>query len=161
MSVIYKIINKIDGKFYIGKTTKLINTRFQFHYYAHKNKMTYLYKAMRKYGFNNFDIQIIEETTSLDEREKYWITKLKPQYNMTSGGEGGDTSKSPNFIKAIKFYHKNKKRSSYASYGMLGKKQTKHFLESIVKSNSCPLMCEGKHYASVKEAQLAYPRYFN
>ena len=27
----------------------------------------------------------------LNKLEKYWIAKLKPPYNISSGGEGGDT----------------------------------------------------------------------
>jgi hypothetical protein len=53
--------------------------------------------------------------------------------------------------------HKNRPRSSYASYGMLGKTQSKKWQDSIKKSNNCPVSCEGVIYASVGEAQAAYP----
>lgn len=150
--IIYKITNLINGKFYVGKTTKTADERFKRHFYNHKTGNTYLYKSMRKYGFNNFIIEILEETNILNEREIYWISKLSPEYNMTKGGDGGDTSKSPNFIKGIK-----KRPPPPPSYGMLGKKQSKKFFESITKSNSRPVICEGKRYASINEAQKAYP----
>ena len=42
---------------------------------------------------------------------------------MTKGGDGGDTSNSPNFKQAMILSHKKRKPKDYASYGMLGKKQ--------------------------------------
>lgn len=154
---IYKITNCVNHKIYIGKTTKTIEERFQRHTYNHKNQNTYLYKSMRKYGIENFSIEIIEETHSLDEREIFWIESLKPEYNMTKGGEGGDTSTSPNYIKGIKKSHEQRMPSSYASYGMLGKKQSQKCIDALKKANCCPVMCDGVLYNSVGEAQNAFP----
>lgn len=42
------------------------------------------------------------------------------------------------------------------TYGMLGKKQSDKFHESIRKSNCCPVVCEGVEYPSVGDAQKAY-----
>ena len=52
------------------------------------NLDTYLYRAIRKYGKENFTIEILDEEYS-NEKEIYWISKLKPEYNMTKGGDGG------------------------------------------------------------------------
>jgi group I intron endonuclease len=150
--IIYKITNKVNNNFYIGKTTKSAAERFNRHFYNHKSGQTYLYKAMRKYGFHNFQIEVLEQTELLNEREVYWIETLNPQYNMTVGGDGGDTSNSPNFIKSIK-----NRPTPKPTYGMLGKKQSQKFVESIQASNRCPVVCEGKEYVSVGEAQKAYP----
>ena len=150
--IIYKITNKVNGKFYIGKTTKTIEQRFQRHYHNHKTGSTYLYKSMRKYGFKNFIIEAIEETVELNEREIFWISELSPHYNMTKGGDGGDTSNSPNFKEAVK-----RRAPPKPTYGMLGKKQSQKFADAIQQSNRCPVICEGKEYASVGEAQKAYP----
>ena len=99
MSCIYKITNKINNKVYIGQTKKTIEERFQEHLKKakiHTNR--YLYDAMNKYGYNNFQVSKIEEcdNTKLDEREIYWIAFYKSNnkkygYNMTAGGGGGDT----------------------------------------------------------------------
>ena len=59
---------------------------------------------------------------------------------MTEGGDGGDTSKSPNFIKAIKEYHANQPRERYATYGMLDKKQTQTAKDKISKNSSKSLL---------------------
>ena len=53
-----------------------------------------LHKAFRKYGFNNFIVEEIEEVENslLNNREIYWINfynSIIPNgYNMTFGGEG-------------------------------------------------------------------------
>lgn len=121
--LVYKITNKLNGKTYVGKTSKSIEERFKKHFYNHWSGETYLYRAMRKHGFDNFEIDIIEEVVDdLDEREKFWISELQPDYNMTDGGEGGDTSNSPNFIAAMKHHHEN--RTSYPGARMNGKKHS-------------------------------------
>jgi len=92
--IIYKITNNVNGKFYIGKTIKSAEERFQKHRYSHQNQNTHLYNSMRKHGFENFSIEVIEEVENdINERECYWIKHLNPHYNMTSGGDGGDTSR--------------------------------------------------------------------
>ena len=47
---------------------------------------------MQKYGIDHFHIEILEQTSKLDEREKYWIKKFKSNnkdigYNILSGGQ--------------------------------------------------------------------------
>lgn len=94
---IYKITNIVNGKFYIGKTTKTIEERLKSHFNNARNsklKKIYLYNAIRKYGKENFIIEKIDQAlteSELDEKEKHWISNLNPHYNMTSGGEGGNT----------------------------------------------------------------------
>ena len=46
---------------------------------------------MQKYGVENFIIDLIEETSLPEEREKYWIEfygSFKNDYNATLGGDG-------------------------------------------------------------------------
>lgn len=159
MAYIYKITNIITEDTYIGKTQKSVEERFQRHVRNSKNGNTYLYKAFRKYGKDSFIVETLEEVDShqVDEREKFHIANLSPSYNMTEGGDGGHTARSPNFIAAMKVYHSRKEKSSYASYGMKGKKQSERFFNSIREKNSCPVMCEGVRYESVAKAQEAYP----
>lgn len=89
---IYKITNKLNGKFYVGKTVKTIQNRFCSHCYdaVKRNSTTYLHKAIRKYGKENFIVEEIElcNNENLNEREIFWISILKPHYNQTIGGEG-------------------------------------------------------------------------
>jgi group I intron endonuclease len=98
---IYCIENKINGKKYVGKTTKNINERFEEHKRESKlerSKTRLLYKAIQKYGLENFTITQLEsiKITKLAEREMFWISKLNTcvynennnGYNLTLGGEG-------------------------------------------------------------------------
>lgn len=92
---IYQITNKINGKRYVGKTSKkTIQDRWKTHLSDSKRSNTKLYNAIKKYGGENFSIDVFEQTGNvsrekLNERERYWIEVLEPEYNMTKGGDGG------------------------------------------------------------------------
>jgi group I intron endonuclease len=121
--MIYLITNKETGDTYVGYTSKSLNERFKSHQYAaNSGSKTYLHKAMRKYGIDSFTIEKIADGSYNEEIE--WIEKLLPSYNLTKGGEGGDTSNSPNFRQAMIVYHSKKHIDEYATFGMLGKKHT-------------------------------------
>ena len=90
---IYKIINKINGKWYIGKQVR------ENSYYLGSGKS--LKNAINKHGKDNFEKVILEYCDSkeiLNEREKHWISITdavndRMSYNIAAGGEGGDLSK--------------------------------------------------------------------
>jgi group I intron endonuclease len=159
--IIYQITNKLTNDFYIGKTKNQQERFYRHKYNATNNKsQTYIHRAMRKYGVENFTFSVLEQVESpefLNQREMYWIDQLKPKYNMTRGGDGGDTSNSSNYRAAIKRIHSNKNPKDYATYGMLGKKQSCNFFEAITKANSCPVSCDGVVYDSVGKAQSSFP----
>lgn len=76
MAYIYKITNTINNKLYIGKTVNTIEKRFNQHKNESKterSKKRPLYRAINKYGIENFEIEIIEECNYdiLNEREIY------------------------------------------------------------------------------------------
>jgi len=93
MAKIYKVTNKENGKFYIGRTRyKCLYMRKATHkWYAKQGSNLPFPNALRKYGIDGFNWEIIEECedTKAGEREIYWINKLNPQYNATLGGDGG------------------------------------------------------------------------
>jgi len=90
---IYKITNLINGHSYIGQSV-CITERWNNHRCAAREGIDYpLYRAMRKYGLDNFSFEIIEECPQelLNEREKYWISYYNTYYdgyNQTLGGQG-------------------------------------------------------------------------
>lgn len=96
MAFIYKITNKINGKSYIGKTElDSIEKRFKLHIQDSRRercKDRPLYRAFNKYGVENFEIALIEETNNPEEREMYYIkyfgTYGRTGYNGTLGGDG-------------------------------------------------------------------------
>lgn len=90
---LYKVTNKINGKIYIGLTTKSLERRWQQHC-TPSNTCSFLQKAIAKYGKQNFTIEELEQVMCpvvLSYKEQYYITKfnsLAPNgYNLTSGGE--------------------------------------------------------------------------
>ena len=97
MPYIYKITNSINGKIYIGKTSSSIEERWKEHkkdstkeYEKHRP----LYRAMNKYGIENFSVEELEKCDTdkiACEREIYWIEyygSFKNGYNATIGGDG-------------------------------------------------------------------------
>ena len=89
---IYKITNKINGKVYIGKDEKS-----KANYYGSGKNIK---AAIKKYGAENFQKEVLEDCISdkivLQEKEKFWIEKynsIDPEvgYNISKGGDGGDT----------------------------------------------------------------------
>lgn len=126
MGQIYKITNLINSDLYVGFTTKGLLKRLSIHKRnsRDKNHNTHLSKAIRKYGEENFIIELLQDDANINVDESKWIEELQPHYNMTLGGEGGDTSKSPNHIDAVKKYNATLKPEDYATYGHLGKKHS-------------------------------------
>ena len=98
MAYIYKITNKENGKEYVGKTEHSDpRNRFKEHLQESRQKRSKerpLYRAINKYGEDNFQFTVLEEVTSEEasNREKYWVKKLGTYgsvgYNATKGGDG-------------------------------------------------------------------------
>lgn len=94
--LIYKFTNKINNKNYIGQTTCKLQDRIDKHLKDSKTDNLYFHKALKKYGINNFNIEILEDKiplSILDEREIYWIKFYDSYYtsgkgyNLTKGGK--------------------------------------------------------------------------
>lgn len=104
---IYKITNLINNKIYIGQTTLTLDFRLKLHissaYNPSAKNKTILGSAIRKYGKDNFKIELVKKCKSkqdLDNWEKLLILIAKHHqygcYNIGSGGEGwsrGDVRK--------------------------------------------------------------------
>ena len=90
--IVYKVHNKINGKIYIGVTTKGLSRRISEHVMENSSPVQ---KALNKYGLQSFDISVIdyaEDKEALFDKEVYWIQfydcKAPNGYNLTAGGEG-------------------------------------------------------------------------
>jgi len=105
---IYKIVNKINQKCYIGQTQSHRLNKNKYRPYGSigrfnshvseavnntKRGCTYLNNALKKYGKDNFDVIILENCSvdTLNEREIYYINHLSSLfpngYNLTKGGQ--------------------------------------------------------------------------
>lgn len=91
--IIYKVLNKINGKVYIGQTTQNLKTRWSQHKYNSKNGNCKINRAIRKYGIENFEIQEIDNGNCIEElnkKEEFYIKKydsVNYGYNIRSGGK--------------------------------------------------------------------------
>lgn len=80
---IYKILNKINNKIYIGSAVNLIKRWAKHKRYAKGNyhhSITFQ-RAWDKYGEDAFEfivLEIVEDTARLAEREQIWLDWLKP-----------------------------------------------------------------------------------
>lgn len=92
---IYRIVNKLNGKCYVGQSVD-IERRFEEHNKKYRNykgePYRRLYDALHKYGIYNFESELLElcGPEKLNEREIHWINyfdSLRNGYNMTIGGK--------------------------------------------------------------------------
>lgn len=94
---IYKYTSP-SGKCYIGQTINSLKERAKSLINGNGyKKCTVFWKAIKKYGWSNFKVEILEEVKVdlLNDKEKYYIllfNSLIPNgYNLTIGGESGKT----------------------------------------------------------------------
>ena len=98
--IIYKITNNVNGKIYVGQTTKTAEQRLRKHWSEANCEFrpeNYFHNALLKYGIDNFTIEVIDTAETLEElnqKEIYWIDKLDATnkdigYNLMSGGKSG------------------------------------------------------------------------
>ena len=141
--IIYKITNIVTNKYYIGKTTKTAEKRFKEHIFLAEQGASYkLSNSIRKHGANNFKVEKIDSADTneeLSEKEKYWISyynSYNDGYNMTLGGEGGDTysNRTPEDMEitkkkiSVKAHEHNSNHGQYVGdvNSMWGKHHTEH-----------------------------------
>jgi group I intron endonuclease len=121
--IVYLARNKVNGKGYVGKTTRSLEERRKEHIAAAKMGVGQLFgRALRKHGFDAFEWQVLyefdgsvnEETSHdyLDDREREMIRLFETHgpkgYNLTDGGEG---------VRGLKHSDDTKRRMSEARKG--------------------------------------------
>lgn len=111
MGYIYIIKNSKNSKVYIGQTLRDINVRWKEHLRHSDSCDQPLYKAMQKYGKENFFIQCLEECADelLNSREEYWIKYFDSYnngYNATLGGQNNFIMTSK-MAEVLKLWHNN------------------------------------------------------
>jgi group I intron endonuclease len=98
--LVYKITNNVNGHGYIGITQCALAKRWREHLCAARTGSDKrLYRAMRKYGTDNFRIAVLYEADSFQELQAVERGLIASHgtyasggkgYNLTSGGEGRD-----------------------------------------------------------------------
>lgn len=107
--IIYLIRNTLNGKVYIGQTTKTLERRWKEHNWSSRYKSP-LKAALRKYGATAFTASVLHQAFSrqeLDEMEVCAIwshdsTNRSSGYNLTPGGKSlGKGSQHPSFGREV------------------------------------------------------------
>jgi group I intron endonuclease len=93
--IIYKATNKINGMSYVGQTICSLDRRKNGHIndaLANRDNI-YFHSALKKYGVDNFDWDIIDKADNIDELNRleiFYIGHYKTYfegYNLTMGGK--------------------------------------------------------------------------
>jgi len=89
-SGIYRWVNNINGKTYIGRSINIKRRLFNYYSlkFANKFKMI-INKALFKYGHSNFSFEILEycEAKNIISREQYYLNLLQPEYNILENAD--------------------------------------------------------------------------
>jgi len=103
---IYKITNKTNGKYYIGKhQTKDLNDG-----YMGSGKL--LRRAIKEYGIDNFTKEILfifDNESDMNAKEKELVVISEESYNLCPGGHGGFGYINENNLNGVMFAPKEQK----------------------------------------------------
>lgn len=118
--VIYLLVDGTNDLEYVGQTTQKLERRIK----EHKHGDQYIDRAIRKYGWENFTVEVLKVCGSkeeLDFWEKHFIkardTKRPNGYNLTDGGEGIiGLERTPEHCKNISESKKGEKHPFYGKH---------------------------------------------
>lgn len=90
---VYKYTNLINGKIYIGQTIGTLEYRAGHNGYKYR-KCTYFYNAIKKYGWENFAVEILQDNLTREQANELEIKYIKQfnsqdekiGYNISDGG---------------------------------------------------------------------------
>ena len=132
---IYVIKNTINDKVYVGQTTKKLSVRFNNHKAASRTgEDTKFYRAIRKYGEENFYIELLEEVDvkDLNTKEIYWIKHYNSYYNGYNSTLGGDQPYRINYEKVAELWNNGMYLSEIARIMGNERDTISHILKDIL-----------------------------
>lgn len=146
---IYCFTNKINGKKYIGQT-KNLNKRLIGHRSRSGKDNLPFHNAINKYGFDNFEIEILIENINLqeklDEYEKFFIKKFNTGnkdfgYNIAEGGSNGSPYKYMSEEQISICKEKNSKKS-HEMWSNRTEEEKQEIIKKIADSNKGKIVSE-------------------
>lgn len=145
--IIYKFTNNINGKIYIGQTTRP-KSRYKEHCTGKEDSL--LTRAMLKYGIENFKYEVLEtiDKEQLNTREKYWINyynSYKTGYNQTTGGNQN-----------IKFSQEARKKMSESKKGRQISEETRKKMSEAQKGKNTWI--KGRHHSEETRKKISEAR---
>ncbi len=158
VGVIYKISNSLNEKLYIGKTTEDPKKYWKYHkMYCRNGYDKVLYSAMRKYGVDKFQFNIIEFiecfnikelNNKLFKLERKYIKKFNTMvpngYNVTAGGQG---------LAGMKFSDKHREKISDKLTGRTFTKQHRRNISKASEGRISPN--KGKNLSESHKTKLS------
>lgn len=130
--IIYYHKNLVNGKYYVGQTSRTLNERSNGGYGYRGSKK--FFDDILKYGWNNFEHKVICECSKeeADELERFYIQKfdaINNGYNTTIGGV--KDCDAPQVSKANKERVWEKESREKLSHSLSGIKRTQETREKI------------------------------
>jgi len=129
--VVYMATNAVNGKVYIGRTVGLLGYRIGKHKHSSNKSGFYFYRAIRKYGWDVFEWEVLEQCDTeeeLNDLEYHYIQQYrrfgKGVYNMTDGGDG---------MSGFVFSEESKQKMSKAHKGVFPSEETRKKLSDSQK----------------------------
>ena len=163
MYIIYCHTNKINDKKYIGQTCQKPERRFRNgEGYKHNS---YFYRSIQKYGWDNFEHEILIEgltKTEADLVEHYLIkaldlTNRDKGYNLREGGDGENhlsQSTKDKISKANKDKKRTEEQKKKMSNSHKGIKKTQEWKDKIGMAHKKTIYCKelNFYFLGIKEA---------
>lgn len=136
MYSVYCFTNKINGKKYVGLTSNVKQRHRQ--HKSTRNRCPVFSNAIKKYGFENFDFEVLVEDLSREEASRFEIKFIKEFNTLVPNGynrtEGGDSSVKHTKETIEKIIEKNRIWRLTNNHPMKGKRhseETKKLLSEL------------------------------
>ena len=133
--IVYRVLNTINHKTYIGVTTQPINERLGEHLGGRGSQL--VLNAIQKYGKDAFRFDVIEESVPESKLKEFEKTCIKVHdciapkgYNLTGGGDGVFN---PSELTRQRMSKSNKSKGK--NHPMYGKKHTPESIEKITQAS--------------------------
>lgn len=147
---LYRVVHRESGRDYVGITVSPKLRWYKHVTNANTGSKLYFHNAIRKYGKDAFDWQIIAKTSSLKSAailEKMARFLGTGHYNMTDGGEGSSgrvttdesrvryslaklgKKKSPEHIAKMRLFRHTEEAKAAMSIARKGRKQSQAFID--------------------------------
>lgn len=174
-ALLYLVVNKVNGKRYVGITTRINVMRRMTEHFCHAKagqNNGHFYRAIRKYGRDSFSVDVIAYFFDIEDAKKaeiQYISENNPEYNSTLGGDGrlGGTMSDQAKEKLKKIHTGNKyrlgkphsenvkKRLSEAGHKNIEIFKAFQHLGPQSKQKRVRCIETGEEWESIKEAALA------
>lgn len=157
---IYKLTNIINGKIYIGKTKRKLCSRMSDHrYFAKKRPNQPISRSIAKYGWENFNIDILKVCSSEKEMNVEEIKYIRENkstdpligYNICTEEQDHRFSNSKYFKDLEKHASQGRKSmtSKYSKYIGTRLWNNKWYCQCTINGKNISKLCNNEHEAAI------------